>query len=101
MIEGANYNFIKPDFDFARYLPKEVPLTRQEHDRYVSRLGLHPQVKLYLTSNYSIHLIVLSICFSNSLLHGVYASFLNSSFAICIALSQSLKRRATHQADHL
>lgn len=34
LVEGADLSTYNPDFDWSRYLPTEVPMERQEHDRY-------------------------------------------------------------------
>ena len=36
LVEGAGLSTYNPDFDWSRYLPVEVPMERQEHDKYVS-----------------------------------------------------------------
>lgn len=33
LVEGADLSTYNPDFDWSRYLPLEVPMERQEHDR--------------------------------------------------------------------
>lgn len=33
MVEGADQTHYNPDFDWSRYLPSQVPLKREEHDR--------------------------------------------------------------------
>lgn len=33
LVEGADLSTYNPDFDWSRYLPTEVPMERQEHDR--------------------------------------------------------------------
>lgn len=34
LVEGVDETYYNPDFDWSRYLPGAVPLSRSEHDRY-------------------------------------------------------------------
>jgi hypothetical protein len=38
LVEGADLSSYNPDFDWSRYLPTEVPMERQEHDRLLDLL---------------------------------------------------------------
>ncbi|KAF7967505.1 hypothetical protein HWV62_41412 [Athelia sp. TMB] len=38
LVEGADLSTYNPDFDWSRYLPLEVPMERQEHDRLLDLL---------------------------------------------------------------
>lgn len=41
LVDGADDTYYNPDFDWSRYLPNAVPLTRNEHDRYIFSLCVY------------------------------------------------------------